>query len=132
MTVRNLLQVLSICLIAQTVSANQSGDDALDLLAGTCPDIRQYQADILSAEIQQTPPSVSAQRDYGWTHQTTVKVVISNQPAVIPKEYHAQGQRCYFDLGGKSQNIEGLAVSKRACNALCGNVGQSFMYYTAK
>jgi hypothetical protein len=65
----------------------------------------------------------TGQREQGWGKIHYIRVVVTNSPSQrVAGELKATGQNCHFDVG---LDLKTVAITKRACMALCKDISFS-------
>lgn len=91
---------------------------AVESFNKTCPGIRRYSEDLSQgAPVKISPANLTDERERGWKKSASVEIVVANPARNIPADFHAAGNRCYFDLGVSEPF--GVSISKRACISIC-------------
>lgn len=112
---------------AADVAIAENGASAL---VKACSGISRYWGDLSLVEPAKVgEASLSSQRDYGWQRSAEITLEVSGNPESIPAEYHANGHRCYFEIGAGQS---GVSVTKRPCIAICRGAPANTSYILVK
>jgi len=109
-------RTIAASIAALALTAAHAADPAAALLQA-CTGLGKYSADVTLSPPVLVPADLTSQRLRGWSEVHTIKGIVSARPsAKVAGDFKAAGQRCQFDV---SVDLKTVAVSKRACMALC-------------
>jgi hypothetical protein len=94
--------------------------EAVRVFMEKCPALAKYSSDITAAKVDyiRDASGYTEGREYGWKSMVELAVSVSANPQYMPKEFEAEGQTCYYRMGG-GQN-PGIAYAKAPCKRICG------------
>lgn len=96
-------------------------EKAVHVWAAKCREFAQAWSDVVIAHatIEEPPRSAFVDaEERGWNKQVVLEVVLNDHLEKVPRGYRAQGQHCYYEMGGGRE--PGIGTAKGPCKQLCG------------